>query len=463
VITGSAGSAYTITIPNNSTVNVGGILGNPVGSSRTVSLSGAGANLVLHGYDMVINGEEQTVLVANLGPAALAIGGTAATITLQSSGVVHADGDVTLNPKIVGDYSITKTGTGTLTLGRGGLESTFSGGFILDGGVVNTYGSSATTGAGPFGTGTLTLRSGQIRTQGANGRTYTNAVALDGSIILGHEDYMGDIYFSAGNMGNATTLLRDSEISTINYSTWNQKISGDYSLTKSGTGALALTNVANDYSGKTIVAGGALFVTGALLNSEVEVQAGAVLGGTSSATAGTGFYREVVVKTGGRLRPGIKWTNSASNRNVVGTLQFFDNLVLEEGSTVEFTLGSTSSKIYFTANLSLDGANLELSLGLQPVEGTTYVLFENDGFGSITGNLVYDGQTLGEGSIFLVESGSYSQYFQITYQYHVGEFGPDSIAITAVAPIPEAGALFHLGVIGAGAGVLAYRRRRAAA
>lgn len=231
----------------------------------------------------------------------MSISGTTATITLQSSGVIHASGSVSISPKIVGNYSITKTGTGTLTISSGGANSTFSGVFILDGGVVNTYGSGVSGNTrGPFGTGTLTLRSGQIRAQGSNARSYYNPVALDGGVILGDPGYLGEINISAGTAGSTTTLLKDSTITLLNYSNWNQAITGNHNLTKSGTGALALTHLSNSYTGKTYVTDGALFVTGALLNSEVEIQSGAILGGTS-ASAASGFYREVVVKSGGRL------------------------------------------------------------------------------------------------------------------------------------------------------------------
>ena len=75
-------------------------------------------------------------------------------------------------------------------------------------------------------------------------------------------------------------------------------ISGNGTLTKTGSGTLTLSGN-NTYAGATTINGGTLSVTGGISNSSsVTVNAGGTLGGT-------GFVSNINVNAGGTLAPGL--------------------------------------------------------------------------------------------------------------------------------------------------------------
>lgn len=414
--------------------------------------SGTGSpdtTLYVYGYETEVGGNMVNLLFGNTSGAALTFQDRGNPVVplpvqLKGSGVVYADSTINLNVVVTDDgtpRSITKQGGGELVFSKN--TNSFSGGLILEDGLLRSSASSVVSGgvlvSSPFGTGALTLRSGTIGTQTTMGRTYANAVVLDGGATFGMDSVGVGVITISSNAGKTTTIAKDSTINVLTRVVWNQAIDGDYSLTKTGVGALILGGN-NNYSGTTYVAGGQLLVNGSLNMSSVEVQSGGRLGGTGS------ISQNVTVHAGGTLTAGQYETVGEGELDSRGTLTLYGNVELQEGSYLEFRLDSASSydSICLQGDILISGAELKLVLGYVPEQGDTFVLLLNDGFSTLEG-LNYNGRTLLEGDTFLVGN----QMFSISYAY-------DGSSLAVVA-IPEAGSLLFLG---AGFGVLACRNRR---
>ncbi|MEI9894185.1 MAG: autotransporter-associated beta strand repeat-containing protein [Chthoniobacter sp.] len=350
--------------------------------------------------------------------------------TLSADSTLNVLSGVVWAQAVSGAGSLTKTGAGTLSVtSSGSTANTYSGGFALEDGVVQILGNSSVSGgvltSGPFGTGTLTLRGGRLAayTTTAN-PTWHNAVILNGNVELGSVGDPGTMTFSSPG-GNTTTLVQDSTL-TVNTANvlWQQGISGGYGLTKAGTGNLTLAaGSSGTYTGPTTVAAGALYVDGFLFSSPVEVQSGATFGGAGQVN------NTISVLGGGTLAPG--------SRTAVGTLSTAGALSLESGAHIQFDLSTATSYDALAASspVSLDGADLVLTLGYQPSAGDAFVLIENNSGEAIDGLLSYEGTILHDGDLFSVTSGGFTQEFQIDYDYEADGFG-DNLAITALS-VPE--------------------------
>ena len=146
------------------------------------------------------------------------------------------------------------------------------------------------------------------------------------------------------------------------------EISGDYGLTKTETGVLALTG-ANTYSGGTIVSGGKLLVNNtqgsATGSGTVTVNSGGTLGG------GGFISGAVTIQAGGTLAPG----------NSPGTITFYDNLTLTSGSTFAVEIGGVSNDLaVVSGTASLGGATLSIT-GSAPTTNSFTIISA----GSVTG------------------------------------------------------------------------------
>ncbi|MGA2066341.1 MAG: autotransporter-associated beta strand repeat-containing protein, partial [Thermoguttaceae bacterium] len=229
IVLGNNGS-LTVNGPAPSTFTFGGV----VSGSGSFGQAGTGTFLSLTGSNTYTGGTVVSGGTLQAGnPSALGTGGL-----FTSGGVLdlngysytfsslNGSGGTVLNNSASTPATLTVNGSGTygglVANGAGGLSLVKSGAGTLTLTSNNTYGGGTTVAAG-------TLQLG------------TGAAGQDGSL-------------GTGNVANSGALVYDlNGAQTANYA-----ITGNGSLTKSGTGTLALTNTNNSYSGGTTLSAGIL-------------------------------------------------------------------------------------------------------------------------------------------------------------------------------------------------------------
>ena len=391
--TGNATVSSTISISANRTVG-----------NLTFGGTSSGATTLPSSLSITTNGSGSTartltintgIVMTDFATGTVAFPGTTLgtlTVDLGASGtrtfqVGNATGSLSFvtAQAITGGAGIIKTGAGTL--GTGG-NNTFSGGATLSAGTWRTQLSSAASGgaitSGPFGTGTLTLLNGTLRSASTSARTYHNSVSLGGTITLGDSTSSGTQTFSTA-AGGATTLTANSILNVVTTTTWDQSIGGAAKLTKTGAGDLNLTSSNNTFSGGLVIAQGALTVdsTAGLGPANVANDSAVVINGgtlrytnntTSSSDANRGFR---VGSSGGT----IDLVDSAKILTVVGVVQ---NVSGETGTLTKTGLGT----------LRLSGDNSYSGTTL--VSSGTLLIANTTGSGTGTGAVtVSSGATLG--------------------------------------------------------------------
>jgi len=291
----------------------------------------------------------------------------------------------------VGTIALTKTGSGVQTLSG---ASTYSGGTSLSGGQlnINNGGSGGTSSA--IGVGAFTI-GGSTLIDNSSGADVTLSPAIA-------QNWNGDFTFIGSrslNLGAGTVTMNANRTVTVltNTLTVGGAINGSYSLTKNGSGILALSG-ASTYSGATTVNGGSLLVNrpGSLARgSAVSVANGALFGGDGTVGGA------VTLQAGAVLAPagiGAAGTLSLTN-NSAGSLTLNGNVLLFDVSNV------ATDKVDITGpsgKLVLNGTNtVALSFPEGGAPAGTYTLMTCAG--GITTNAgallqlqgAYPGATLG--------------------------------------------------------------------
>jgi len=285
------------------------------------------------------------------------------TLTAGGNNLSFTNGALT-----TGTGGLVKNGSGVMYLNNN--ANTYSGGFTLNSGEVQ-YTSSGAAGGGVitntvFGTGTLTLNGGTIgSSSSSSGRNVFNSVILNGNIQFGQSAWgttttnlnggTANLTVST-NGGGTTTLAADSTINTIGSVQWDQSISGNYRITKTGTGASSLSNNYLSLRGSNNIAG-------------VTVNSG-TLGYKNRNALGTGTLN---------LADGVTIGQDGSINNTATADTIADRTVANNISilgNVTFGLGGTSG--YFGGDIDLNNDIRTLTM-----QNATYL------FGSIAnGGLV---------------------------------------------------------------------------
>jgi autotransporter-associated beta strand protein len=321
-------------------------VGNEVlANAGTVSLVNAGSTFKLGGNESVAALTGAATTSVNLQSYNLALGGGVA------SGVVNTN-----TTTMTGTGSVTKNGAGLLYLNNG--NNNYSGGFTLNSGEV-AFTTSGNAGAGGvtnsvFGTGQLTLNGGTIASSSTtSGRSIYNNVLLNGDFQSGLTSWgstnatMNTNASGAGgvlltistNASSTTSLLGNSTIKTIGYTIWEQSISGDYRITKDGTGASSLSNNYLRLSGSNNIAG-------------VTVNSG-LLGYRNRYALGTGT---LILADGVTVGQDGTILNTAT-ADVIADRTVANNISVLGNAT--FGVGGSAS--YFSGNVDLNGANRTLT------------------------------------------------------------------------------------------------------
>ena len=319
---------------------------------------------------------------------------------------------------------------GTLTMSDG--ELTCSGYFEISGygsgtGLVTLSGGTISAHdvliAGQTGTGTLNQSGGLLKVTGGNiTAAGTAQINLSGGEIKMGGGTIGSvgILLSGGTLTNASSvgaLALSGASAVINSDTTNGTVTGIMSgvgagFTKIGAGKLTLSN-ANTYTGNTSVAEGTLAVTGSL-QSNVNVSAGAVLGGSGSVKSVNGV-------AGAILKPGDPTT-----LNILGDLTWAGTLeTLYDGGDAQ-----PVSLVAVTGNVDATGATFDFTQTGAALTLPSYTF------------LTYGGTLMGAPAVTNLPTGYHVEYL--------------SGSVVLAVPEPSTLILLALGLIG----VAAYIRRR---
>ncbi len=307
----------TLTFSANNTYS-----GDTTISAGTLKLTGTLANTtdVINSGTYDVDAADTIQSLSGSGAVELASG---ITLTTGDSG------DDTISGIVSGDGSLTKAGTGTLTLSANNTytgDTTISAGKLIISGVLSN--STDVINSGVYdvdttdtiqslsGSGTVELATGITLTTGDGGDdTVSGVISGAGSLtkvgagtltFSGNNTYTGDTTISAGKLTVSGTLADTTDV--INSGTYDVDttdtiqslsgsgavelasgitltfgdsgddtisgiISGDGSLTKAGTGTLTLS-AANTYTGDTTISAGKITVSGTLADTTDVINSG---------------------------------------------------------------------------------------------------------------------------------------------------------------------------------------------
>ncbi len=229
----------------------------------SVSFAGSAGNLIwtgANGFEWDLNASanwrsgSNPEKFYNLDAVTFADGATSGDITLTAnvapSSVTFTNNTdaftlMGFNAGISGSTTITKSGTGLVTLGS---ANSFTGGVTISAGRLRIGDNAA------LGTGTLVLNGGALSSDSFLDHTVANPVTLNGNATLGDEIDAGLLTFSG-----PVTLAANSILATASPVTISGIVSGGFTLGKSGAGNLTLSG-ANTFTGDIAVTGGTLIL-----------------------------------------------------------------------------------------------------------------------------------------------------------------------------------------------------------
>ena len=392
----------------------------------TMNSTVASAELINAGLILGTDGTTQTFTLTNQSTTAgLTFAGDifgssgADTKTLAVAGAGNTDISGNINDGGAGSMvSLTKTGTGTLTLAPFGSNN-YSGPTTINGGILSI-------GRYALGSGNLNIAGGTLRSDAPYIELFTQNIAIGtgGATfeVNGPDELI--LYFASitGGTGNA--------------------------LTKTGTGTLTLGALTNTYQGPTIIKGGSLLLAGNLYDTaRVEVQSGATLGGYGTIQP-TG---DIELLAGGKLSPGGGQYADGTLTVFFGTGQFDISLGVAATAShaLLFDLG-TPGGLHASDQVGVFGGALDIGTGGLAFDD--FVFTALSGFGAGT-------YTLFEGNYSIVGSfDSNAAHLTGSIGGYLGTLGfADSGRDVVLTVTPEPGTLALLLSTTA---LLGFRRRR---
>lgn len=392
-----AGNPVVLSVGNNgASTTFAGTLSGAGGLTKigagTLTLSGANAHsgpttisagtLLLQNSNAIANstladGAGSLAFSSSVGTHAFVAGGLDGSTNLDltdSAGnpvslTVGGNGENTVYTGVLsGGGVLTKTGSGTLTLGNANL---LTGGITLNGGQLN-IGNAQALGAGTFtiaGTATFDNATSGPLTLSTNNTIWLSTNAT----FIGTQDLnLGSGIYIIG-LGKRTIAVHANTL------TIGGEIRGGGAMTKDGNGRLVLA-VANAYSGTTTVVAGTLVAannTGSATGMKgVTVCSGATLSGPGIISGS--------VTVAGTLAPG----------DGVGILTINNRVTFQSGATFAAEIyglnaGTGYDELTTSGPVSLAGS-LALSFGsLTPSNDDIFFLINNTGAEAIAGTFQY--------------------------------------------------------------------------
>ncbi|QYM77870.1 immunoglobulin domain-containing protein [Horticoccus luteus] len=340
-----------------------------------------------------------------------------ANLNIQDTSIllVSAGSYNTTEARLSGTGGLVKIGTGSLTLSG---NHTYAGGFTLQDGTVTVTTSGTVTANtitnSPFGTGALTIRGGTLIASSNTSRSVYGSVNLDGvATITSTSNGTAGNYTISSLANGATTLLSNSTIvvpgpayDTANATnvggqvTWNQAISGDFSLTKMGAGTLVL-NTNSPFAGGLAVKEGLLRVDstanlGKLPSTEnpdaVVFDGGSFeVTGSSFSSPNRGF--RIAPATSFTVDDGISLRIQGSIRDVAGK----SGRLIKAGPGV-LALEPAAGMVYtYSGGTQVDAGTLQLMAATLGASGSPGVTFADgtslEGNGTLVGDVVLSATT----------------------------------------------------------------------
>jgi len=316
---------------------------NALPSGTVLTLGNAGDNAVTNTFDL--NGNNQSLAALNsVGDGGnihnvVTNGGASGTGTLTLSGT-NSDG-LTVSSSFGGTIQNGTTSATALKISGGthtlSGSNTYTGGTTVSGGALiagtstflATIGGTTTIASGPFGTGRLSLSTGATLEDNGTAITLANSLSLSGTVTFGSTGG-GSLVFDGTTLSTPATITLIGATSLIvnNTTTFADNISGNFSLTKLGTGILNLTGTNSSTGGTTVTAGSLAINNGTNLGS-----------GAISLANGTGL--QYVGTTNGTFTQSI---------TVTGTAGSSATLINSSGNVL--TLAGTLTKNGTTLNIS---------------------------------------------------------------------------------------------------------------
>ena len=474
------------TLVQNATLILAGA-GNTLSASDQVELnngSGTGGVLQLGNVTGAAN-QILNSLIGGAGTTNRVVGGNAtqtSALTINNSAVDLFKGYLGSGAVDSGavtaanDLALTKTGSGTLTLGNSAtttMVSTYDGGTNVNQGTLALGIANALPAPNTLAFGAGTLTSGAVNINGGT---------LD---LAGFSSVAGAVTLTSGSIVDSVGggLLNGSGYTVQNGAVSAALGGGNSALTKTTSGIVTLSG-ANTYTGATVVSAGTIVVSGSISGtSSVSVGGGAnpatltangsitTAGGVNltanGSFSGTGTINgAVTAANGSTLAPG----ESPAGFTING-----GTLALKAGSMLELSLSNSNAGAGGAPALS-DYSKLTLGTGVSAtLAGTiavniTGTLNHLDLFTIILSGTPVSGEfantTLVSGTTYAFNSGG--ENFEINYAYdgstvtsrsQFQSITSGSEVALLVMPEPGSGAML-LGSLGFALGLQRFRRRR---